>query len=48
MDGISIDPYYPPIPIPGVSKSLLPGGKQIKNKIYLMILFDVYKKSENL
>ena len=32
-----------PIPIPGVSKSLLPGGKKLKNKC-LMIFYGLIKK----
>ena len=28
-----------PIPIPGVSKSLLPGGKKIENTCFLMIFY---------
>ena len=34
MDGTNIDPYLlpNPLPIPGVSKSLLPGGRRIRKK----------------
>ena len=34
----------PPIPIPGASKSLLPGGKTIRKNIFLMIFYDFYEK----
>ena len=44
MDGTSIDPYFPPpIPIPGVSKSLLSGGKTNKNIIILGDFHDSLK-----
>ena len=40
MGGTSIDPYSPPpISIPGVSKSLLPAGEQIKkNALEIMMI----------
>ena len=34
----------PPIPIPGVGESLLPGGKQNRTNILLMTFYDFYKK----
>ena len=37
----------PPIPIPGVNKSLLSGGKKKEGNItLLMVLHDVYEKSK--
>ena len=36
----------PPIPIPGVSKSLLPGGKKMEKNICLMIFYDLYEKGK--
>ena len=32
MDGTNIGPYLPPIPIPGVSKSLLPGAHKLEER----------------
>ena len=32
------------IPIPGVSKRLLPGGKQLEKNIFLRIFYNVYEK----
>ena len=37
---------FPPIPIPGVSNGLLPGGKNISKKYFLMILYDLYEKRQ--
>ena len=36
----------PHIPIPGVSKSLLPGGKQIRKKHIVMNFWDFYEKRQ--
>ena len=36
----------PAIPIPGVSKSLLPGGEQIGKKMFFIILYDSYEKGK--
>ena len=49
LDGTNIGPNWPPpaIPILGASKSLLPGGKQIKENTCLMIFYDFYKKENN-
>ena len=44
--GANNGPYYPPIPIPGVSKSFLPGGKQIKKEHILDDFYHFFKKSE--
>ena len=39
-------PFAPiPIPIPGVSNSLLPGGKTMGKNTCLMIFFGFYKKT---
>ena len=39
-----------PIPnlilIPSVSKSLLPGGQQIRKNTFVMIFYDLYEKSK--
>ena len=40
MDGTNIGLYWPPIPIPGVSKSLLPGVKKLRKNTLLMIFYD--------
>ena len=45
MDGTNSDPYFPPIPISGVSKSLLPGGKTVQNKHMFDDSYFLYKKS---
>ena len=37
-------PIAPPIPIPGVNKSLLPGGKQIRKNTCLMIFMKKVKR----
>ena len=34
-ESLEVVPISPPIPIPGVSKSPLPGGKQIENKTHV-------------
>ena len=46
QNGSKIVPNGPPlpIPIPGVSKSLLPGGKQIEKDLYLIIFMNFTKK----
>ena len=46
MDGTNIDPYLPPIPIPSVSKSLLPAGIQSKEKHVFNYFLWIYKESE--
>jgi hypothetical protein len=38
----------PPIPIPGVSKSLLPGGKRIRKNTLLMKFYDFYERKKTL
>ena len=38
----------PPIPIPGVSKSLLPGSKTIRKHIFFMIFNDFYENARGL
>ena len=43
MEQIVIRISPPPIPIPGVSKSVLPGGKQIKKQVF-DDFHDLYKK----
>ena len=47
MEQISISISAPPIPIAGVSKSLLPGFKQIRKNTCLMIFYDLYEKVDN-
>ena len=43
MDGTSIDLNLPPpIPIPSVSKSLVPGGKQTRKNTFLMNFYDYF------
>ena len=44
IGGTNIVPYWPPspIPIPSVSKSLPPGGKQNSKRHILMISNDLY------
>ena len=44
MERVLIPICPPPIPIPGVSKSLLPEGKQIRKKHILMIFYDFYEE----
>ena len=34
----------PPIPIPGVSKSLLPGGQKISQNTFLTVIYDFNEK----
>ena len=34
MDGTNIGPIFPPIPVPDVTKVLLPGGKQNEMKLF--------------
>ena len=36
----------PPIPIPGVSKSLLPGANNLEKNEFLMIFYDSHVKSK--
>ena len=45
MDGTIIGPYFPPIHIPGVSQSLLPGGKLIKEKKTCFMVFIIFIKN---
>ena len=40
--------WSPPIPIPGVRKSLLPGGKLIRTKVLLGIFYGFYFKNDLL
>ena len=44
IGGPKMDPKWsqmlPPIPIPGVGKRLLPGGKKLRKNTLLMILYD--------
>ena len=42
MDGKMIGPYWPPppIPIPSVSRSLLPGANEFRTNTLLMIFYD--------
>ena len=44
MDGTSIGPYLPPIPIPGVAKTPSLGANKIKINEYLMTFYDFYFK----
>ena len=39
MDGTNIDPYLPPLPIPGLSKSLLPGPNELERIKTVSITF---------
>ena len=52
MDGTNIGPYWPPlpIPIPSVSKRLLPGSKKVEKKHILedFLLFKCKKIKQNM
>ena len=40
--------WSPPIPIPSVSKGLLPGAKKLEKDTCLMILYDFYEEVKKI
>ena len=48
LTGFPPHPPPPPTPIPGVSKSLLSGGKQIRKITCLMMFYAFYLKNQEM